>query len=99
MAEETYVIRQVTINAVSTTDIDPPIPCNKILMKNSDGTDFLVYSDKNNALSGETVSGASQKQVGGDAFVGGSKRFHPGKPPVSVKATTGVGPLIVEYSV
>jgi hypothetical protein len=87
---------QITSFALSTTSytaIIAPIACNYWWIQNSDGSSMLRSSDGTDATS---------YQVSGFAMVAPVRppqgpRYQPGDIVTYLKATTGVGPAIVEF--
>jgi hypothetical protein len=96
-----YVKSRYPITTTDWTAIVAPIDANYFGLKNADGSALTLRTDKNDDQTEDTLSAGSQELVTAGInlryLTGGSARFPQGSTAIWVKATTGVGPVIVTW--
>jgi hypothetical protein len=96
-----YVKKRYAITTTDWTPIVVPIDCNYFGLKNSDGSALILRTDMNDAGTEDALSPGGQETVTSGPSLGflsgGSARFPQGATALWVKATAGVGPVIVTW--
>ena len=94
-----YVKQRVAISTADWTPIVAPIVCNYFGCKNLDGSALLLRTDVNDDQTEDTLPANAQEGVIATvvASMVGAPRFQEGEPVFWVKATVGVGPVIVTW--
>lgn len=96
-----YVKSRFAITTADWTAIVAPIDANYFGLKNADGSALLLRTDMNDALTEDTLPAWGQEGVTSGpnlSFISrGVPRFPQGSTVLFVKATAGVGPVIVTW--
>jgi hypothetical protein len=96
-----YVKSRYAITTADWTAIAPPSDANYFGLKNADGSALILRTDKDDDQTEDTLSASGQEGVtAGINFqylTGGRARFPAGMTALWVKATAGVGPVIVTW--
>jgi hypothetical protein len=96
-----YVKSRYAITTTDWTPITAPINANYFGLKNSDGSALTLRTDKNDAQTEDTLPAWAMEAVTSGInlpyLTGGAPRFPTGATAVWVKATAGVGPVIVTW--
>jgi hypothetical protein len=93
-----YVKSRFDIDTTDWTAIVTPIDCNYFGLKNSDGSALILRTDMNDPETEDTLGIGEQEGVLAQANVQWRvARFLKGSTVLWVKATAGVGPVIVTW--
>jgi hypothetical protein len=96
-----YVKSRFAITIADWTAIVSPVDANYFGLKNSDGSALTLRTDKNDAGTEDTLAAFGQEGVTSGPNLGflsgGLPRFPQGTTALWVKATAGVGPVIVTW--
>jgi hypothetical protein len=96
-----YVKARYPITAEDWTAIIPAHDANYFGLKNADGSALILRTDKDDDQTEDTLTSSEQELVTAGINLtylsGGAPRFPAGSTAVWVKATTGVGPVIVTW--
>jgi hypothetical protein len=96
-----YVKCRYAINTSGWTPIAAAIDANYFGLKNADGSAVLLRTDMNDVQTEDTLPAFAQEGVAAGPnlqFIsGGAARFPQGSTVIWVKATVGVGPVIVTW--
>ncbi len=96
-----YVKSHFAITTTDWTAIVAPVDANYFALKNADGSALLLRTDMTDAQTEDTLSTGGQETVTSGpnlSFISqGTTRFPHGSTVIWVKATAGVGPVIVTW--
>jgi hypothetical protein len=96
-----YVKSRYAITTADWTAIVAPIDANYFGLKNLDGSALLLRTDKDDAGTEDTLAAFAQEGVAAGPNLrfntGGAARFPQGSTVLWVKATVGIGPVIVTW--